>query len=234
MKKSIVLIGTYNERENITPLVEAVLALGKGLHVLIIDDNSPDGTGSLADSLAAAHPEVSVIHRPGKMGLGTAYVAGFRHALEQGYDAVLTMDADFSHAPEVIPQFLDAIERCDLVVGSRYAAGGGVENWPWHRRLLSRGGSFYTRLITGLPLTDATGGFNCYRSELLRAIDFETIRCEGYSFQIETKFRAWRRGARIRELPIVFANRTRGRSKMSRRIFLEAIFMVWKMRLRKP
>lgn len=231
MNKAIVLIGTYNEQENLAALVGEILALGRGLDLLVIDDNSPDGTGRVADELAEKHPEVSVLHRPGKMGLGTAYVQGFRYALERGYPRVVTMDADFSHEPRRLPEFLAALEMCDVVVGTRYMKGGGVVNWPPHRLALSRGGSLYTRLVTGMPLRDATGGFNAYRREVLEAIGIDSIRSEGYSFMIEMKFRSWRKGFRIVEIPIVFADRTRGKSKMSKRIFLEAIFMVWKLRL---
>jgi dolichol-phosphate mannosyltransferase len=230
MNKTLVMIGTYNERENLAALVEEILSLGEGLDVLVIDDNSPDGTGRIADDCAARHPEVSVIHRPGKLGLGTAYVAGFRHALGRGYARIITMDADFSHNPRYLPEFLRALETHDVAVGTRYVAGGGVENWPPHRLALSRGGSLYTRLITGMPLHDATGGFNGYRAEVIRAIQPERIRSEGYSFMIEMKFRSWKKGFRIAEIPIVFVDRTRGKSKMSKRIFLEAVFMVWKIR----
>lgn len=230
MKRALVVIGTYNESGNISQIVERVLALGLGLHVLIIDDNSPDGTGRIADSLAAAHPEVSVIHRPAKMGLGTAYITGFRHGLERGYDVIITMDADFSHSPDVLPRFLEEMERYDLVIGSRNIRGGRVDNWPWYRKVVSRGGSLYARLVTGLPVSDATGGFNCYRSGLLRKICLESIRSEGYSFHIELKHRAWKMGARILEIPIVFADRTCGASKMSKRIFLEAFLRCWKLR----
>jgi dolichol-phosphate mannosyltransferase len=230
MNKTIVLIGTYDERENLAALVGEILALGAGLDILVIDDNSPDGTGRVADELAAAHPEVSVLHRPGKMGLGTAYAAGFRRALTRGYEHIVTMDADFSHEPCRLPGFLAALATHDVVVGTRYMKGGGVVNWPPHRLALSRGGSIYTRLVTGMPLRDATGGFNAYRREVLEAIGLDSIRSEGYAFQIEMKFRAWRRGFRIAEVPIVFADRTCGRSKMSKRIFAEAIFTVWKMR----
>lgn len=230
MNKTLIIIGTYNERENLAPLVEAVLSLGRGLDVLVIDDNSPDGTGRVADGLAAKHPEVSVLHRAGKLGLGTAYVEGFRHALEKGYDRIITMDADFSHDPRYLPEFLAALDTHDVAVGTRYIKGGGVENWPPHRLALSRGGSLYTRLVTGMPLHDATGGFNGFRREVLEAIGLDSIRSEGYSFMIEIKFRSWKKRFRIAEIPIIFADRTRGKSKMSKKIFLEAIFMVWKIR----
>jgi dolichol-phosphate mannosyltransferase len=230
MKKTIILIGTYNEKENLEPLVWRILALGKGLDVLIIDDNSPDGTGKIADDLASKHPEVTVMHRPGKLGLGTAYIAGFPRALDRGYENIITMDADFSHDPKYLPAFLDGLETHDVVVGTRYIRGGGVVNWPFWRRYLSRGGSLYARLISGMPLHDATGGFNGFRKEALQAIHPEMIRSEGYSFMIEIKFKSWKAGLRILETPIVFVDRTRGKSKMSRRIFLEAMWMVWKMR----
>ncbi|MDD5555922.1 MAG: polyprenol monophosphomannose synthase [bacterium] len=229
-RKALIVIGTYNERENIRELVERVLGLALGFHILIIDDNSPDGTGRIADELADAHPEVGVIHRPSKMGLGTAYLAGFRHGIERGYDLLLTMDADFSHDPAVLPRLLEAAETHDLVIGSRYVRGGGVVNWPWHRKLVSRGGSIYARLVTGLPVADATGGFNCYRSEVLRAIGLDGIRSEGYAFHIEMKHKARRKGFRICEIPITFVDRTLGKSKMSKRIFLEAIGRCWKIR----
>ena len=229
--KTLVIIPTYNERENMKELASRILNLEKGLDLLIVDDNSPDGTGRLADELAAGHGEISVIHRPGKAGMGRAYVAGLAHALRNGYDSVITMDADFSHDPESIPQFLKAIDKSDLVVGSRYVRGGGVVNWPWHRKLLSRGGSLYARLVTGLPLSDATGGFNCYRRKVLESIGLESICSEGYSFQIEMKYRAWKKGFGICEIPITFVDRTRGKSKMSKRIFLEAFYRCWKLRL---
>jgi len=228
--KPLIVIGTYNESGNISEIVQRILALDRGFHVLIIDDNSPDGTGQIADSLAAEHPEVKVIHRPSKMGLGTAYITGFKYGIDRGYDVIITMDADFSHSPEVLPRFLEEIESYDLVIGSRNIRGGRVENWPWYRKLVSRGGSLYARLVTGLPVKDATGGFNCYRSDLLRKIGLEGIRSEGYSFHIETKHRAWKAGARILEIPIVFVDRTRGASKMSKKIFLEAFLRCWKIR----
>ncbi len=231
MRKTLVIVPTYNEKGNIKALAEDILGLKKGLDLLFIDDNSPDGTGQIADDLASRHDEISVIHRPGKAGLGRAYVTGFKHALENGYDSVITMDADLSHDPKYLPEFLQKLESYDLVVGTRYIKGGGVVNWPWYRKLISRGGSVYTRLISGMPLHDTTGGFNGYRREVLETIHPEDIRSEGYSFQIEMKFRSWKAGFRIVEVPIVFVDRTTGRSKMSRKIFIEAIFMVWKLRL---
>ncbi|NLW95205.1 MAG: polyprenol monophosphomannose synthase [Chlamydiae bacterium] len=223
MHTTPVIMGTYNEREDIPPLVEEILSLGLGLDILIVNDNSPDGTGRIADDLASRHPEVSVLHRPGKLGLGTAYVAGFQHALARGYARVITMDADYSHHTRDLPEFLGKFETHDVVVGTRYITGGGVENWPPYLLALSRGGSLYTRLITGMPLHDATCGFNGFCVEVIRAIRPERIRSEGYSFEIETKFRSWEKGVRIAEIPIVFADRTRGKSKMSKRVFLEAV-----------
>jgi dolichol-phosphate mannosyltransferase len=230
MKKTIIIIGTYNESENIEALITRILDLNRGLHILVVDDNSPDGTGRIVDGLAAKHREISVIHRPGKAGLGTAYVAGFHRALEAGYDNVITMDADFSHDPKYLPLFIDRMEKCDVVIGARYIAGGGVENWPLWRQCLSRCGSIYARAVTGMPCHDATGGYNGYRREVLEAIQPETIRSEGYSFQIEMKYRSWKKGFRIAELPIIFVDRTRGKSKMNKKIFVEALFMVWKLR----
>ena len=230
MKKTVVIVPTYNERENIEELAARILGLNAGLDLLIIDDNSPDGTGQVADGLAKKHREISVMHRPGKAGLGRAYIAGFNYAIGSGYDNVITMDADFSHDPKYLPEFLEKLERYDVVVGTRYIRGGGVRNWPWYRKVVSRGGSLYTRLITGMPLHDATGGFNGYRRKVLEAIHPENIRSEGYASQLEMKFRSWKMGFRLVEVPIVFVDRTLGRSKMSRKIFLEAVFMVLKLR----
>jgi dolichol-phosphate mannosyltransferase len=230
MKKTVVIVPTYNERENIGELAARILGLNAGLDLLIIDDNSPDGTGQVADGLAKKHGEISVMHRPGKAGLGKAYIAGFNYAIGAGYDNVITMDADFSHDPKYLPEFLEKLEHYDVVVGTRYIRGGGVRNWPWYRKVVSRGGSLYTRLITGMPLHDATGGFNGYRRKVLEAIHPENIRSEGYASQLEMKFRSWKMGFRLVEVPIVFVDRTLGRSKMSRKIFLEAVFMVLKLR----
>jgi dolichol-phosphate mannosyltransferase len=230
MKKTVVIVPTYNERENIGELAARILGLNAGLDLLIIDDNSPDGTGQVADALAKKHVEITVMHRPGKAGLGKAYIAGFNYAIGSGYDNVITMDADFSHDPKYLPEFLEKLERYDVVVGTRYIRGGGVRNWPWYRKVVSRGGSLYTRLITGMPLHDATGGFNGYRRKVLEAIHPENIRSEGYASQLEMKFRSWKMGFRLVEVPIVFVDRTLGRSKMSRKIFLEAVFMVLKLR----
>jgi dolichol-phosphate mannosyltransferase len=230
--KSLIIIPTYNERENLIELLGRVFAQPvDGLHVLIVDDNSPDGTGALADELKAKDPRVDVMHRPGKLGLGSAYVAGFRYALDRGYDAVFEMDADFSHNPDSIPEFLRELEHADLVVGSRYLHGVTVVNWPLSRLVLSYGANLYTRIVTGLPLKDATGGFKCFRRQVLESLDLGRVTSDGYGFQIEINFKAWRKRFRIKEIPILFVDRRAGTSKMSRRIVWEAAWMVWRLRL---
>ena len=230
-RKALVCLPTYDERENLAPMVAAILAAAPQVDVLVIDDNSPDGTGQLADRLAAGDPRVKVLHRPGKQGLGRAYLAGFAWALARDYGLVLEMDCDFSHDPRYLPGMLAAAAEADLVLGSRYVAGGGTTNWGLARRLISRGGSFYARTILGLRVRDLTGGFKCFRREVLEAIDLPTVECTGYAFQIELTYRAARRGFKVRELPIVFADRRVGQSKMSRGIVLEAIRKVWSIRL---
>ncbi len=202
------------------------------LEVLIIDDNSPDGTGAVADGLAAGDPRVHVIHRAGKMGLGSAYVAGFRYALERDYDAVFEMDADFSHNPDSLPVFLKELENADVVLGSRYLHGVTVVNWPLKRLILSYGANVYSRVITGIPIKDLTGGFKCFRRRVLEALDLSRVKSDGYGFQIEINYKAWRKGFRIREIPIMFVDRHAGESKMNRRIVREAIWMVWWLRLK--
>jgi dolichol-phosphate mannosyltransferase len=230
-ERALVIVPTYNERENITKLVDAVLYQDPRIDVLIIDDGSPDGTGELADEIAAMNPRVHVIHRPNKMGLGTAYVAGFKWALQHSYAFVFEMDADFSHDPAHLPQFLSSIQEADLVLGSRYRYGRvTVVNWPVGRLLLSYFANVYARVVTGLQLYDATGGFKCFRRAVLEAINLDDVRSNGYAFQIEMSFRAWRRGFRIVEIPIVFVDRTEGVSKMSKKIVREAIWMVWRLR----
>jgi dolichol-phosphate mannosyltransferase len=228
----LVIIPTYNERENIGRLIPEVLAQDPRLEVLIVDDASPDGTGQVADDLVAEGAErVHVQHRQGKLGLGTAYLAGFRWALERGYELVLQMDADFSHDPAHLRQFLDEAEHADLVLGSRYREGRvTVVNWPIARLMLSYAANVYARTITGLPLWDATGGFKCFRRKVLEAIALDEVKSNGYSFQIEMSFRAWRRAFRIVEIPIVFVDRTEGQSKMSKKIVREAVWMVWRLR----
>ncbi len=231
-EKALVIIPTYNESKNLPQIVPLVLAKDDRLDVLVVDDNSPDGTGQLADQMAEANPRIHVLHRSGKLGLGTAYLAGFRWALDRGYDYVFEMDADFSHDPKHLPEFLRAIENADLVLGSRYLQKRvTVVNWPMTRLLLSYAANVYARVVTGLRLYDATGGFKCFRRRVLEAIDLDRVRSNGYAFQIEMSFRAWRRGFRIVEIPIVFVDRTEGQSKMSGAIVREAIWMVWRLRL---
>jgi dolichol-phosphate mannosyltransferase len=212
-------------------MIDAILAAVPQVDVLVIDDNSPDGTGQLADQIAAREPRVQVLHRAGKEGLGRAYLAGFAWALARDYGLIMEMDCDFSHDPKYLPGMLAAAAEADLVLGSRYVAGGGTVNWGAMRKLISRGGSLYARTILGLKVRDLTGGFKCFRREVLEGIDLPTVECTGYAFQIELTYRAARRGFTVRELPIVFADRRVGRSKMSRRIVLEAIRKVWSIRL---
>jgi dolichol-phosphate mannosyltransferase len=230
-RKALVVIPTYNERENLAELVPRILAVDPRFEVLVVDDASPDRTGELADEIAARTPRLHVMHRPGKLGLGSAYRAGFRYALERDYDVVMEMDADFSHDPASLPDFLRAIEDADLVIGSRYLNGVTVVNWPMDRLLLSYAANRYTHFVTGLPLRDATAGFKCFRRRVLEAIDLDHVRSDGYSFQIEMSFKAWKRGFRLREIPIVFSDRRVGVSKMSKRIVREAAVMVWRLRL---
>ena len=228
----LVVVPTYNERVNLPLVVPAILQQDPRIDVLVVDDNSPDGTGQLADELAASTPRVHVLHRPAKSGLGKAYLAGFQWALANRYDLIFEMDADFSHDPKFLGDFVRAAADADLVIGSRYRAGVvNVINWPISRLLLSIGANQYARWITGLPLADSTGGFKCFRREVLEAIDFEKVRSNGYAFQIEMSFRAWKKGFRLVELPIVFTDRVEGQSKMNKRIVREAIWMVWWLRL---
>jgi dolichol-phosphate mannosyltransferase len=227
----LVIVPTYNERENVARIIEAVMAQDPRLHVLIVDDGSPDGTGAIVDEVAARNPRVHALHRAKKMGLGTAYLAGFKWALEREYSLVFEMDADFSHDPGHLTEFLRAIENADVVLGSRYRNGKvTVVNWPMTRLMLSYAANVYARMVTGLQLYDATGGFKCFRRAVLKAIDLDDVRSNGYAFQIEVSFRAWKKGFRIVEIPIVFTDRTEGESKMSKRIVREAIWMVWRLR----
>jgi dolichol-phosphate mannosyltransferase len=228
--RALVCLPTYDEAENIGPITAAILAAGP-VDILVIDDNSPDGTGRIADEIAAREPRVHVLHRKGKEGLGKAYIAGFGWALGRDYDLVLEMDADFSHNPRYLRGMLAAARDAELVLGSRYVPGGGTVNWGLGRKILSRGGSLYARTILGLGVRDLTGGFKCFRREVLEQIELETVECSGYAFQIELTYRAHRRGFRIAEIPIVFEDRRVGASKMSRRIVLEAISKVWSIRL---
>jgi len=231
MNPALVCIPTYNEQENVESIVRAVLEADPRTDVLVVDDASPDGTGALADALARESSRVHVLHRPGKAGLGRAYLAAFHWGLERGYQFLLEMDADWSHHPRYLPLLLDrATSQADLVLGSRWVRGGGTLNWGTGRQLISKGGSLYARLVLGLPIRDLTGGFKCFRAEVLRAIDLDSVHSTGYAFQIELTYRAIRRGFRVVEVPIVFEDRRVGQSKMSRAIVLEALLMVWKIR----
>jgi dolichol-phosphate mannosyltransferase len=230
MSDTLVVIPTYNEKENAEPIAKAVLAACPEADILFVDDNSPDGTGQLADQLSAAEPRIHVLHRPQKQGLGRAYIAGFRWALERPqYRFVMEMDADFSHDPKAVPQLRAAAQKADLVLGSRYVGGLRVINWPLNRLILSTGAALYVRLITGMPFTDPTGGFKCFRREVLAAMNLDEICANGYSFQIEMTHVAWHLGFRIVESPIVFEERREGQSKMSGGIVNEALWMVWKL-----
>ncbi|MBJ6726326.1 polyprenol monophosphomannose synthase [Geomesophilobacter sediminis] len=229
--KPVVVIPTYNERDNLERLTHQILALDERVHLLVVDDNSPDGTGALADRLAAESERVHVLHRAGKLGLGSAYREGFRIALDLGADCVVEMDADFSHDPEILPIFFREMERYDLVIGSRYLNGVSVVNWPLRRLMLSYFASVYTRVITGLTISDCTSGFKCFRREVLEAIDLDQIRSDGYSFQVEMNYRCVEAGFRVGEVPIIFIDRHAGTSKMSKKIVREAVVMVWKLKL---
>ena len=232
MGSALIVVPTYNERDNVEEVVARFLAAAPEAELLFVDDNSPDGTGELLDQLAAADPRVHVMHRAGKLGLGTAYLDGFRWGLARGFDYLLEMDADFSHDPQYLPELLRlAREGADVVIGSRYVEGGGTENWGVGRKLISRGGSLYARTVLGVKVRDVTAGFICWRRRALEAIDLDAIRSNGYSFQIEMKYRAIRAGLTVVETPIIFIDRRVGKSKMSRAIFLEALGMVWKLRL---
>ena len=228
--KILIIIPTYNERENLQRLTTEVHRIVPEAHILVVDDNSPDGTGELADGLAASDSRIAVIHRKGKLGLGTAYVKGFKYALERGYDLVFEMDADFSHRPEHLPEFLAAVQDADLVLGCRYMEGGGTEDWGWTRRMLSRGGNLYARTLLTLPYRDLTGGFKCFRREVLESIDLDSVVTEGYAFQIELTYRTHKAGFRIKETPIIFPDRTLGHSKMNRKIVVEALVRLWGIR----
>ncbi len=231
--RALVIVPTYNERDNISTLLARILEEDPRLEVLIVDDGSQDGTGALADEIAEREPRVHVIHRPRKLGLGTAYIAGFKWALERDYAYVFEMDADFSHDPGHLTQFLEAVEDADLVLGSRYNRGKvTVVNWPIRRLMLSYAANLYARWVTGLPLDDSTGGFKCFRRSVLQAINLDAVKSNGYGFQIEVSYLAWRKQFRLVEIPIVFHDRTEGQSKMSRKIVWEAIWMVWRLRWR--
>ena len=229
--RALVVVPTYNEKENILNLISLVLEKDECLEMLVVDDNSPDGTGALVDEISRVNPRVHAMHREGKQGLGSAYRAGFRWALERDYELVFEMDADFSHDPRYLPDFLSAAAEADLVIGSRYVKGINVVNWPMSRLLLSYGASIYTRIITGLPVKDPTGGFKCFHRRVLEALDLDKVQSEGYSFQIEVSFKVHRKGFKIKEIPIVFVDRHSGTSKMDGGIVIEAVWMVWWLKL---
>lgn len=229
MSDTLIIVPTFNERENLTPLAERLLGLPVKVDLLVVDDNSPDGTGKLADELAGKHASIHVWHRQQKDGLGRAYIAGFKWALERHYEFVFEMDGDFSHNPDDIPMFLEAARDAACVLGSRYLNGIRIINWPLHRLMLSKGAALYVRLITGMPFTDPTGGFKCFRRGALQSLNLEEVQSNGYSFQIEMTHRLWRQGLRIVEVPIVFTDRFQGHSKMSGHIVREAFIMVWRL-----
>ena len=229
MNKTLVVVPTYNERENLVPLVHKLLALPIPVDVLVVDDNSPDGTGKLAEELAAKHPVIHVLHRTEKNGLGRAYLAGFKWALEQGYEFVFELDGDMSHNPDDIPMFVQAAREADLVLGSRYLNGIRIINWPLSRLMLSKSAATFVQKVTGMPFTDPTGGYKCFRRRALESIDLNAIHSNGYSFQIEVTHKLWRKGMTIVEVPIIFTDRFQGCSKMSRSIMVEAFFMVWRL-----
>ena len=229
--KGLIIFPTYNEKENIEPITKAVLELPYRFEVLIVDDNSPDGTGKIADKMAENDHRIHVIHREKKMGLGRAYISGFEWGLKRDYDILFEMDADFSHRPEYLHVFMREIKTNDLVLGSRYINGVNVVNWPLTRLLISYFANIYSRIITGLPVCDATGGFKCFRRRVLKAIDFDKVSSEGYTFQIEMSLRAYIKGFKIKEIPIIFYDREKGTSKMSIRIAREAVWKVWKLRI---
>ena len=229
--KVLIVMPTYNEIDNLPRMLPALEALNLGLEILIIDDGSPDGTGNWVKGQQTTRPHLHLIERSGKLGLGSAYVRGFRFALEKGYDFVFEMDADFSHDPSYIPEFLETIKECDLVLGSRYINGVTVVNWPMSRLLLSYFANMYARWVTGLPLRDVTGGFKCFRAEALRKLNLDRVHSDGYSFQIEVNYKLWKSGCRIREIPILFKDRVAGVSKMSSKIIREALLLIIRIRL---
>jgi dolichol-phosphate mannosyltransferase len=229
MNQTLVIVPTYNERENLPRMAQRLLSLSVPVDVLVVDDNSPDGTGKIADELAAAHPEIHVLHRAEKDGLGRAYIAGFKWALGKNYEFVFEMDCDFSHDPDEIPAFIRAAQNAELVLGSRYCGGVRVLNWPLKRLLLSRCAGIYVWVVTGMPFTDPTGGYKCFRRRALESVNLDEIHSNGYSFQIEMTHRLWRQGMKIVEAPITFTERVEGSSKLSRRIVAEAFWMVWRL-----
>ena len=227
MNQTLIIVPTYNERENFPRMAEKLLSLPVALDVLVVDDNSPDGTGKLADEMAAKHPQIKVLHRTEKNGLGRAYIAGFKWALAHGYEFIFEIDCDFSHDPNEIPAFLKAAENADLVLGSRYKGGIRIMNWPLSRLILSRFAGIYVNYVTGMPISDPTGGYKCFRRAALQSINLDEVRANGYSFQIEMTHRLWRQGFTVAEVPIIFTERTEGQSKMAGGIINEAFWMVW-------
>ncbi len=231
-KKSLVIIPTFNEMENIPKLIPEVLSKAEGIEVLVVDDSSPDGTADYVEKLMQNNDKIHLIKRDYKMGLGTAYITGFKYALGHSFDYIFEMDADFSHDPNEIVNFLSEINNYDLVLGSRYISGVNVVNWPMRRLILSYSANIYTKIITGLHIKDSTGGYKCFRREVLEAIDLDRIKSNGYAFQIEMTFKAWKKGFKIKEIPIIFVDRVKGTSKMSKKIVREAVIRVWKLRIR--
>jgi len=230
--KTLIIIPTYNELENLPKLLPEVLSKDENINVLIVDDNSPDGTAAFVESQMKNNNRIHLIKRLSKQGLGTAYIAGFKYALQNNFQFIFEMDADFSHDPKEIPRFLDEIKNSDVILGSRYITGVNVINWPMRRLLLSWFANLYTRVITGMPVHDATGGFKCFRREVLEAIDLDRVTSNGYAFQIEMTFKAWKKSFNIKEIPIIFVDRVKGKSKMSKKIVREAVTMVWKLRIK--
>ncbi len=232
MSRALVIIPTYNESQNAENIITEVLQQTDMVEVLIVDDNSPDGTADIVKRMMQTNPRIHIIQRERKMGLGTAYVAGFKYAIQHQFDFVFEMDADFSHNPKEIPVMLSKMDQCDVVIGSRYIKGVNVVNWPMKRLILSYSANIYTRIITGMPVYDATAGFKCYKRKVLETINIDGLRSNGYAFQIETNFMAWRKGFIIKEIPIVFVDRRVGVSKMNKKIVYEAAFMVWRLKAR--
>ena len=230
--KTLIIIPTYNELENLPRLLPEVLSKDESIEVLIVDDNSPDGTAAFVENEMKINNRIHLIIRQSKQGLGTAYIAGFKYALQNNFQIIFEMDADFSHDPKEIPRFLDEIKNSDVILGSRYINGVNVINWPLRRLLLSSFANLYTRVITGMPIYDATGGFKCFRREVLEAIDLGRVTSNGYAFQIEMTFKAWKKGFKVKEIPIIFVDRVKGKSKMSKKIVREAVTMVWKLRIK--
>jgi dolichol-phosphate mannosyltransferase len=232
MSKALVIIPTYNESPNAERIINEVLQQSEIVEVLIVDDNSPDGTADIVKKMMETNPRIHILERERKLGLGTAYVAGFKYAIKNKFDFIFEMDADFSHNPKEIPIMLGKMDDCDVLIGSRYIKGVNVVNWPMKRLILSYSANIYTRVITGMPIHDATAGFKCYKRKVLESIDLDSIRSNGYAFQIETNFLAWKKGFKLMEMPIVFVDRRVGVSKMNKKIVYEAAFMVWKLKAR--